>query len=107
EEREGAARGPAEEAGDDEGPPLVRVHVDPDRLRAARVVARGAQREPERRAADRGQRGETGAARGEGEVVVADRRREPGRGPDAEEAVVTARHVVPLVHDRGGELGEG
>src|SRR2546426_5685617 len=38
EEHEGAAREPAEEAGDDEGPPLVRVHVDPDRLRAARVV---------------------------------------------------------------------
>src|SRR6266478_572936 len=61
EEHEDATREPAEDAGDDEGQPLVRAHVDADGLRAPRVIARRAQREAEGCAADRGQDGEAGA----------------------------------------------
>src|SRR5205809_3930776 len=62
EEHEDAAREPAEEAGDDEGQPLVSAHVDADGLRAARMIARRAQRETERRAAGHGPHGQARAA---------------------------------------------
>src|SRR5437899_1625799 len=40
-------------------------------------------------------------------VVIAQRARQPRSRPDAEEAVVAAGHVVPLVDDRVGDLREG
>src|SRR5437879_3116226 len=76
EEDERPAREPAEEAGDDEGEPLVRADAHTDRLRAPRVVAHRPEREAEGRAPDEGQERDPAAAREQGEIIVAERRRE-------------------------------
>ena len=80
--------------------------VDPDRLGAPGVVPGGPEREAERRPPDAREEGDPPAARGERQVVVGERSGEPRGRPDAEQAVVAARDVVPLVDDREGDLGE-
>ena len=105
-ERERGAGESGERRGHDERDPLVEPDVDADRLGAAGVIARRAQREPERRLDDPREQRETHAARAERQVVIPDRRAEPPRGPHAEQPVVTAGDVVPLVRDRVDDLRE-
>src|SRR5206468_2546989 len=76
--------------------PVLRV---PRRHRVEELV--------DRRPPDAREEGDPPAARGERQVVVGERSGEPRGRPDAEQAVVAARDVVPLVDDREGDLGKG
>ena len=103
-ERPGQRR---ESAGDHEAHPLHAPAHDADRLRAQRRVAQRPQRIAEGREGDDAQERDRARAQGERQPVEARGRGRPGARPDADDAVVAARHVGPLIGDRPGDLGEG
>ena len=98
---------PAKDAGDQEGVALVSGAVDADGLGAQGRIAAGAQAHAERREDELPQGGDGGAGDRQREIVEDLGRRGPGRGPDAEDAVVAAGDAVPLEDHRPGDLGEG
>ena len=59
------------------------------------------------REGDDAQERDAARAQGESEPVEARGRGCPGARPDADDAVVAACHVGPLIGDRPGDLGEG
>src|SRR5437870_2991009 len=65
-----------------------------------------AQGEAERRPPDHGYQREAAPAGRQREIVVGERRGQPRRRPDAEQAVVAAGDVVPLMSDGVGDLAE-
>src|SRR5499427_5163157 len=73
---------------------------------ARRAWSRGAQGEAERRGGDYAEQRHPGSREGERPVVVVRGRLEPGGRPHGEDAVVSARHLVPLMHDGVDDLGE-
>src|SRR6266850_585453 len=104
-----------------EGAQLVAPHVDPDELRALRVLADGREHASEGRAHDAAQEPEAAADHDQGEEVevlrrpVAERRHrgrhalEPRkiRIGDLRHALLPARDLVPLEADRPHDLGKG
>ena len=90
-----------------EGRPLEAAHVDADRLGAQRRIAAGAQGVAEGREQHAPQERDAGAAEDERQVVVDRLAGEPGRRPDAEQAVAAAGEGIPLEHDRPADLREG
>src|SRR6266850_5574668 len=121
EDAEEAAGQAREGARDHEGAQLVAPHVDPDELRALRVLADGREHASEGRAHDAAQEPEAAADHDQGEEVevlrrpVAERRHrschalEPReiRVGDLRHALLPARDLVPLEADRPHDLGEG
>src|SRR6266567_1878260 len=121
EDTEEAAGEAREGARDDEGAQLVAPHVDPDELRALRVLADGREHAPEGRAHDAAEEPQAEGDHQQGEKVevlrrpIAEKRRrgrhalEPGeiRVGDLRHALLPARDLVPLEADRPHDLGEG
>ncbi len=107
EEREEPARQPREGAGQDEGDELMAPHVHADEASAPRVVPDGLEGVAKGRVHD-GMNGDDGRPHdGQREVAVRARRLQPGRGPDVENAIITAGEGRPLEDHREDDLGEG
>src|SRR6266852_4388238 len=98
EDAEEAAGHSREGARDDEGAQLVAPHVDPDELRALRVLADGREHAPEGRAHDAAQEPEAAADHDQGEEVEILRR------PLAAEERYHARHALQPREIRVGDL---